>query len=228
MDSRRRGRPRGSVRRDGTRDPQTAYNSGRNGASAPPLTQVLIQMDCKDFLSAYSDFHDGGLEASQIAEFEEHLASCASCRRYRRVVLQGIDLLRSFQAPPLRSDFQDRLRHRIYLSEVEDERRRRGGPAGPVSLAVGATALFVAGAALASMLPNLAVPSTTLPAVHARAPVGVSGVRPSEASAVPGARRGTSFLGQSDLWSQSHTLLFEYTPLYQQTREAALVRIGLQ
>lgn len=183
-------------------------------------------MTCQEFLDRYSEYRDAE-EGDPVRDpFLRHLEECAGCSRYESVVRQGVEYLRSTPGLGPREDFRDRLRHRIYQSELEDGRSGRGGGAsGFVTVALAAAAV-ITGMAIWGPI-SLVTPSVSLPGVQARAPQGAAVTPSLPAGAVRG-ERAPAFLFQEDLWSQSHVLLYEFSPLYHRTREGALVRTGLQ
>jgi len=73
-----------------------------------------MAMNCSEFVARFSDFEDGSASSADRAAMEEHLATCASCRRYRAVVERGAAVLRSLPVPELRDDFVPRLHDRLY------------------------------------------------------------------------------------------------------------------
>jgi len=181
-------------------------------------------MTCSDFLARFSEFHDGDLSLEEQEAFEDHLAECPSCRRYRDVVARGVELLRSLPRPEPRDDFRHRLQHSIY--HVDEQRLRRRSAS---SLAgTGAITLVAAVAILAGILwtPVLfdEVGPVELPPVVVNSP-GAPQVAPVAGPPTRNPDFG-SFL-DSNLWSQPNTLLFEYSPLHRQ-RDAGMVRTGLQ
>lgn len=182
-------------------------------------------MTCTDFLARFSEFHDGDLSPEEQAAFDEHLATCTSCRRYRDVVARGAELLRSLPGPTPRDDLRQRLQHSIYHIEEERLRRRSGS-----SLAgTGAMTLVGAVAILAGILwtPVLFedAPAVDLPPVVVNAPSASTVSGPEGANPSRGFEPA-SFL-DANLWSQPSTLFFEYSPLQRQ-RDAGMVRTGLQ
>lgn len=184
-------------------------------------------MTCSDFLARYSEFFDGVIPPDDRASFRSHLEECGSCERYHRVVRRGVTLLRSLPPQPLRDDFRDRLRHSLYTIE-EEQRIRRQRPSaasgGGAMAVVAATLLVVA----VLWTPSLweATPSVTLPAVIASPPSVATGVTllPGALYERPAPRQTPAY--QADLWTGSHTLLFEHSPLYQRYRGPGLIRTG--
>lgn len=98
-------------------------------------------MDCTEFLSSFTDYRDGLLAPAAEERLERHLQECASCRRYRKTVEEGVVVLRSLPTLPVPDDFRPRLQHRIY--HLED----RDALSGP-SRGSGVSAVAAAGLAL--------------------------------------------------------------------------------
>jgi hypothetical protein len=102
-------------------------------------------MSCDEFIEVYTDFRDGLLDAEARERAEAHLAACPCCKRYHRVMQQGLDLLTSIPPAQSSEDFMPRLRHRLYNVDcgVTEGRRSFGGSAALVGVAaVGLLALF--------------------------------------------------------------------------------------
>lgn len=182
-------------------------------------------MTCQQFLERYSDYRDAEEEDPVRAPFLGHLESCPRCARYALVLERGVEFLHSFPGPEPQQDFRDRLRHRIYQTELEEGRkRRRASGSVLVPLALAAAAIFTGVAVWGPI--SFLTPRVSLPAVQARAPdAPVSLSAPGAGLARSGRSPGPLF--QEDLWSQSHVLLYEISPLYQRTREGAVMRVGL-
>jgi anti-sigma factor RsiW len=123
-------------------------------------------MDCDVFLDGYSDFRDGLLPQGEQAAFRAHLASCASCARYDRVLAQGVGMLRGEPELQVSEDFMARLQHRIYHEDEARLARGRGSRARAVAgtlaaaAAVGAVTLVSADGGPATADSPLAVQST--------------------------------------------------------------------
>lgn len=126
-------------------------------------------VDCARFLDEYSEFRDGFLSPEESREFEAHLAACASCARYDRVVDRGAEIFRDLPELVPSDDFAARLQHRIF--HLEDEMRtpdrRSSGVPTPAVLSIAAV---LAMAALLPVLRPAADGPFSLPAVSARAP----------------------------------------------------------
>lgn len=186
-------------------------------------------MSCADFLSLFSDYRDGLLTVEVQRRVEAHLDACDSCRRYRRVVDRGVELLDSRESVSVPDDFRPRLKHRIY-HEKDGEALTSERSASGVSLAVavGMAALLTAAAWTPAM--SDADPEVRLPPIVVTEP---SRHRP--ALTVPPER----FFGQralgarsagpaaSPLWAAPRSLLYEYSPLQRRYPVTATVGADL-
>ena len=56
---------------------------------------------CRRFLAGYSDYRDGRLNPEDRSFFVDHVARCASCRRYDRVISKGVRVLRETVPAPV-------------------------------------------------------------------------------------------------------------------------------
>jgi len=186
-------------------------------------------MDCNDFLDRYSDFHDDELgELPDREEFDRHISACPACARYHHVLTQGALLLRELPEPAFREDFRDRLQHRLYLSEVEGRAGRSGVLvlSTPLALGLAAAAMLAVAAAWGPMVDAVTpIPAASLPAITAATPPPLTD-RPRLAT--PPGTRAPAALVQPDFWAQSHTLLYEHSPLYHRNRGGGMIRAGLQ
>lgn len=186
-------------------------------------------MTCQEFLERYSEFRDAEEVDSDVGVFTTHLDACPSCRRYHEVVERGVELARSFSGPSPRGDFSQRLRHRIYHADLVSERRRRDGSSPLVAVALAAAAVLAGVGAWGSISTVVSSPSVDLPGITASAPTSAtSELRPRPIqSRTEGIQRSPAFLNQSNLWSESSTLLYEHSSLYHRYRDGALIRTGL-
>jgi len=105
-------------------------------------------MDCADFLDRYSDFRDRLLDPAENAAFEGHVATCASCSRYDRVVASGIETLLRLPEVAPSDDFADRLGHRLSAVDVMEASTGSGAP---VALVIAVAATIGAAAWLPAM-----------------------------------------------------------------------------
>ncbi|MEX2530068.1 MAG: zf-HC2 domain-containing protein [Gemmatimonadota bacterium] len=191
-------------------------------------------MTCSEFLAQYSEYLDHEDEVGDCAAFEEHLADCASCRRYDQVVTRGLSLLHEIPPPILRGDFRDRLRHSLYtIDEEERVRRQRPDPAtGGGAMAVVAAVAVVLAVGLTPKLWDT-TPSVELPAIVVDGPVGETmavGVVPLELQTLPPISRSRpTLVYEADLWEGATTLLYENSSLLQRHRgTGTLIQTGLQ
>lgn len=129
-------------------------------------------MDCKEFLSRYTEYRDGIMPARDVARAEVHLSGCASCRRYGRVVDRGVRELRTVPGVTTDDDFQDRLRHRIYHLKdgdaVFDDGSRSSGASAVAAVGI---AILLTAAAWTPVL-RQAGNSVTLPPIVVDRPEG--------------------------------------------------------
>jgi anti-sigma factor RsiW len=167
-------------------------------------------MTCSEFVESYSDVHDGTASPEAVRAAEEHLASCASCRRYRHVLERGAELLRSLPAPEAGNDFVPRLQHRL-LHEEQDAFLRRHANSGATALAVVGMALLLTFVAWAPTLRRSA-PVVELEPIVVSNPPDPSPARPP-ASFTAFAPRATATALPSDLWGDARMLLFQYSRL---------------
>jgi anti-sigma factor RsiW len=177
-------------------------------------------MSCSDFIERFSAFLDGDVSSEEIAALEAHLQACAACRRYRAVLQHGAAVLRTLPAPPLREDFEPRLRHRLY--HVDDERSIAAHQSATPALTVVGIAILLTALAWAPLLRD-GPPDVRLEAIvvdrapAARAPVQPTGLMPL------GTYGTTTPVGlAAGLWEQ--TLLYDYSALSQRYNQRARVR----
>lgn len=103
-------------------------------------------MDCREFLLRYSDYDDSLIPPDEAARFRAHMAECASCARYDRVLRKGRMLARQLPAPEPDPDFIPRLRLR--LQEAGYRRRSLNTAARMAMGLAAATILMVASTAV--------------------------------------------------------------------------------
>jgi hypothetical protein len=182
-------------------------------------------MNCSEFIAGFSEYYDGR-DGSPDDSMRAHLEECVSCRRYHRVVTRGGQLLRELPPPSVPPDFHPRLQHRIY--HVEDEavltRPVGSGTTGATALAMAILLTVVAWS------PSVtgSAPTVELPPIVAQAPVTLRSLTPVGTGLSP--RPSVLDLGPSRdgqrLWVNTHSLLYEYSPLSAKYRQAAEVRRG--
>lgn len=174
-------------------------------------------MSCSDFIDRFSDYFDGVGDGAFVQEAETHLASCASCRRYREVVERGAELFRAVPGVAVRADFYPRLKHRIY--HMEDARALSRGSAGSATTA----ATILGMAVLLSVVAWSPLMRSDRTQVEL-SPIVVSfpsssrspGLRPPPVDLSSGSFAYGPFGRRSRaLWDRPHALLWEYSPLYE-------------
>jgi hypothetical protein len=183
-------------------------------------------MTCEEFLEGYSDFRDSEEGDPTRVSFLLHVERCGSCARYDAVLRRGVALLQKGPELRLRSDFQDRLRHRIYQEDLEALRRRTPGASGGFSTLGWAVAALLGALALWEFLAP--PPSLILPSVQARAPLSAPAVESRyEARPAVGGGAALGFFPE-DLWAPSHSPRHDAAPLAQRMRrEGDWIRVGL-
>lgn len=127
-------------------------------------------MDCKEFLSSYTDYRDGLLSDGEGARAEVHLSGCASCRRYTEVVSKGVRELRSLPSVSTTDDFRPRLQHRIYhVADGDDFFGDSSRGSGTTAVAAVGIAILLTAAAWSPVL-RQAGETITLPALVVNGP----------------------------------------------------------
>lgn len=185
-------------------------------------------MTCSDFVEGFSEYYDGTASRAVIQAADEHLASCAECRRYMHVIERGLELLHALPAPEVRDDFVPRLQHRIY--HVDQERSLRWHTSsGTTALAMAGMAILLTAVAWSPVLRSSAPTVELEPIVVSRPPAPYRSrprmVFPTALQATPRARAGSS----DGLWDDAHALLFEYSRLSQRySGHSSLQRAGLE
>ncbi len=183
-------------------------------------------MNCDEFLERFSEFRDREVADEESTAFEGHVAECDSCRRYREVVDRGVEVARSLEGLRPRSDFQERLRHRIYHADLTEAKKGRSGSSPFVTLALAGAAVLAGIGAWGPMATTVfQPPAVELPPISASAPASEAHLVPIQTGdrTVP-ATRSPAFLSQSDLWAQSGQLLYEHSTLYHRSRAGTLIQ----
>ncbi len=180
-------------------------------------------MKCSDFLSRFSDYYDGDPSLEDRDAFEEHLDSCASCRRYDEVVRRGVEFLKKLPSPDPRDDFQARLQHSIY--RLDEERRRRRSPMGGSGTMAAVAVVAILLAVLWTPILLETEPVAELPRIVVEHPVNSA---PASQATSRLESEPLSPFEDSNLWTQSNVLLYRNSQLFQRHREPGLVRTGLQ
>ncbi len=182
-------------------------------------------MKCAEFVQSFSEIQDGIAPEGVRRDAEAHLRVCPSCRRYRRVVVQGGELLRSLPALEVPEDFRPRLRHRLYhvADEVALAEHTGSGTSALTALGMAVILTVVAWSPALRREP----PVVDLePIVVSRPPVRFAGL---SARAPLGTSRSVLWDGSRGLWDDAPALLLEYSPLSgRYSRRPTLRRTGLE
>jgi anti-sigma factor RsiW len=175
-------------------------------------------MNCSEVVGRFTEYLDGNTSPDDAAAIQTHLDGCASCVRYRNVVIHGADLLRALPEPELREDFEPRLQHRLF--HVDDERVLGiHSSSGTPAMTVLGIALLLTAVAWSPTLFSGAPVVELAPIVVDRAP-NRSPFR--AASSPPGTFSSKSDDLDEGLWE--NTLLYNYTPLSQRYEQRARAR----
>lgn len=192
-------------------------------------------MTCQEFIEALTDVLDGTACGEVAVLAREHEEACLTCRRYRRVVERGVDVLRALPPPELNQDFVPSLRRR--LAHVEQEALvRRHTNSGSTALAVMGMAAVLVAVAWAPML-RPGAPSVELapivvdrpPSAYPARSVVAFSTFARQALAVPRRSSPTAPAPeplQADLWGDARSVLFEYSRLAQRYGQRGLAGRG--
>ena len=115
------------------------------------IPRPSLNMACRRARTWISRSLDDDLDEGTLLRLEEHVGSCAECRRHREVLLQGRTLLRGSEAEPsenfewkVQLGIQRALRERAAEASAPEE--RRGSFWRPAMASAAAVALLVVGA----------------------------------------------------------------------------------
>jgi hypothetical protein len=185
-------------------------------------------MDCKRYLSQFSEFFDGGAEAGVSEEMEAHCSACERCRTYTDILKAGGNLLRALPTLDVPPDFRPRLDHRIFHLEDGASIARESMGTGATTVSVLAVAVLVALSAWAPAV-NVVDRAVEFPTVVV--------AEPPAASFIP-ARTNPTFLRNGSIfvttefrdgiWGDSHNLLREYSPILERRRTLAANRVWVE
>lgn len=186
-------------------------------------------MDCTEFLASHSEFFDGVLSGERARAFSRHLAACRSCARYHEVVRQGRELLRSL--PPIEPsyDFYPRLQHRLYHL-MDAAQSQQGSRASGTSTAAALAIALAMTIAAWSPLVRAEAPQLDLPAIVIDEPPPPSSPYTFPAVSSLSYLQFPSALTAEAFWSRSNMLLYLYSPLGwqdRQARSAGLIRTAV-
>jgi hypothetical protein len=195
----------------------------------------MAALECSEFLARFSEFHDELPEAAERGLLHEHHETCPSCRRYARVVDQGVKILKDLPRPEPSEGFRSTLNHRIRpLSIASSSGAHLPHPSIGSQMTSGANMGAVA--AIAVVLCVIAWSPTLLPASSEVELPAVVVSAPPGSLASPDARATGLFASPASfplapspegLWGRPHLLLYEYSPLSGQNRRPRLVRAAL-
>ncbi len=172
-------------------------------------------MECRDFLSRFSDFYDAPAESRIRRELGEHLEQCARCARYERAIASGAAMLQGLPRIELSESFRPTLEHRLF--HLEDENalaRAAAASAVPVLTAVGLAVVI----AIVAWSPTLRRSTARVDL----APIAVSSP-PSSEPAFPALKwrfptREPVLSLEKGLWSDPNALLYEYSSMRKRYR----------
>jgi anti-sigma factor RsiW len=183
-------------------------------------------MTCAEFVEGFSEYYDGTAPEAFVREAESHLERCATCRRYRRVMDRGAELLRALPEPEVNEDFVPRLRHRLY--HVDQEPSLHGHTtSGTTALALIGVALLLAAVAWSPALWQ-GVPTVELAPIVVSRPHSIARLRAMDY--FPG-RFGQATPGvlKAGLWDDAPAMLFQSSRLYRRYEAtSAIRRTGLE
>lgn len=180
-------------------------------------------MDCTKFLAGHSEYLDGVLAAEEAEGFSRHMEVCSSCARYHRVLVKGRELLRTLPPVEPSFDFYPRLQHRLY--HVMDEAPLEYGSraSGASTAAAVAIAVLMAVAAW-SPLARREPPQVELPPIVVDEPPRHRFGYSFPWSFTPDLLTPLAATGSSGIWNRPNMLLYLYSPLGAQERQARSVR----
>jgi anti-sigma factor RsiW len=100
-------------------------------------------LSCSDCLARHSEYLDGLLDAATAEQFRAHIAACAECERYDRVLRRGQKMLAAQAQIQVSGDFMTQLQNRLVFEDRRAAMRPMTSLAG-VSVAVAAMLAFAA------------------------------------------------------------------------------------
>ena len=103
-------------------------------------------MDCREFLQRYSEYDDSLIPPAEADRFRAHMAVCASCTRYDRVLRKGRMVARQLTDPEPSDDFLPRLQLRLRRERRAVERRRPLARGAAVAAGLAAATVLMAAA----------------------------------------------------------------------------------
>ena len=100
-------------------------------------------LSCSDYLARHSEYLDGVMETVTAEAWRIHLAECAECARYDRVVRRGLKVLAAQAYIEPTADFKAQLQQRLSIEDRRTAMRPMTSLAG-ASVAVAAMLAFAA------------------------------------------------------------------------------------
>ena len=168
-------------------------------------------LSCSDCLARHSEFLDGVMDSGTEALWQAHIAGCADCARYDRVLRRGLTLLSARPQLEPTPDFIVHLQHRL---AVEDRNMvmRPVRSLAVASISVAAMLAFVA------WLPVVLFSDAAQPAVAVSAPASpvATEIAWHGESAVESQPRAHIHFARRLAWSPSsngHVIEAKYTPV---------------
>ena len=182
-------------------------------------------MKCTEFVEAFSDYHDGVASIDLTTRMDEHVEACARCRQYRRVMQEGVTVLRAAGPVAVPEDFEARLRHRLYHVD-EEETLLSHANSGATAIAVLSIAVVLTAVAWSPLLrPGL--PQVEMAPLVVSAPPARQEFRARMAYPFSdGARPAIQTAGSAGLFDDAHRLLFQYSQLSQRYSRPGVRQVG--
>lgn len=118
-------------------------------------------LTCSEVLERHSEYLDGEMPKADAARWREHLAICASCARYDRVLRNGLKLFSALPHTEPDSDFTTYIKFRI-----AEEQRRSTSRSFSTYANFSSVAAVLALAALLPVLLMVHLPATPSSASH--------------------------------------------------------------
>ena len=113
-------------------------------------------LSCSDCLARHSEYLDGVMDTVTADAWRIHLAECAECARYDRVVRRGLKVLAAQAHIEPTPDFMAQLQHRL---SIEDRRTAMR----PMTSLAGASVAVAAMLAFAAWIPVLVLVNDSRP-----------------------------------------------------------------
>ncbi len=128
-------------------------------------------MTCGEFLARHSEYLDEELGADGAAEMRRHIAGCARCARYDRVLRRGLELVRGLE--PVLPSTDGYVALHEHLARTTPAPPETGAPRAPLAATI-AVAGVVALVAWSALFRATGVPATAAGETVARGSEGAS------------------------------------------------------